>query len=143
MFCVHPRLRRCAISHVSPRRMTTPLRVVICWCALSPLRYAPRDIPKTIVLTSRARIPCCSPLCPPQGFLLWVVFVDCIATGCIIASALWYICNRFLRVKSPHAVEEYVEWAYAFDVHCNAFFPLLLILHVLQIFIMVTYLFGL
>lgn len=68
------------------------------------------------------------------GFLLWVVFVDCIATGCIIASILWYVSNRFLRVKSPHAVEEYVEWAYAFDVHCNAFFPLLLILHVLQIF---------
>eukprot|EP00041_Stephanoeca_diplocostata_P003953 m.39584 g.39584 ORF g.39584 m.39584 type:complete len:256 (+) comp14735_c1_seq1:227-994(+) len=69
------------------------------------------------------------------GFLLWVVFVDCIATGAAIASALWYVSNKFLRTASPHAVMESVEWAYCFDVHCNAFFPLLLILHVLQIFL--------
>mmetsp|Transcript_12104 Transcript_12104/g.36417 ORF Transcript_12104/g.36417 Transcript_12104/m.36417 type:complete len:111 (+) Transcript_12104:534-866(+) len=46
-----------------------------------------------------------------------------------------YVSNRFLRTRSPHTVEEAVEWAYCFDVHCNAFFPLLLVLHVLQILI--------
>ena len=30
-------------------------------------------------------------------------------------------------------VDQNVELGYAFDVHCNAFFPLLTILHVLQI----------
>lgn len=35
-----------------------------------------------------------------------------------------------------HAVEQKVEWAYAFDVHCNSFFPLFLILYVLQFFFM-------
>jgi hypothetical protein len=29
-----------------------------------------------------------------------------------------------------------VEWGYAFDVHCNAFFPLVLILHVVQLVLM-------
>ena len=33
--------------------------------------------------------------------------------------------NRFLPGASghSHAVEQRVEWLYAFDVHCNAFFP--------------------
>jgi len=69
------------------------------------------------------------------GFLLWVVLVDCIAVGCVIATALWWISNNFLRTSQPFAVDENVEWAYAFDVHCNAFFPLLLVLHVLQLFL--------
>ena len=38
-----------------------------------------------------------------------------------------WISNNFLRTKQPFAVDEKVEWAYAFDVHCNAFFPLLLV----------------
>lgn len=70
------------------------------------------------------------------GFFLWVVFVDCIGTGCIIGTALWWISNKFLRKKHTFAVEEKVEWAYAFDVHCNAFFPLLLVLHVLQMILL-------
>ena len=42
--------------------------------------------------------------------------------------------NRFLirSVQHSHAAEQTVEWLYAFDVHCNAFFPLFLVLYVLQ-----------
>ena len=32
-----------------------------------------------------------------------------------------------------HSVDQSVEWAYAFDVHCNSFFPLFLITYVLQL----------
>jgi len=32
-------------------------------------------------------------------------------------------------------VGQEVEWAYAFDVHLNAFFPVLMILHCLQLFL--------
>ena len=32
--------------------------------------------------------------------------------------------------------DQKVEWGYAFDVHLNAFFPLLLVLHVVQPFVM-------
>lgn len=31
-----------------------------------------------------------------------------------------------------HTVEQTVEWMYAFDVQCNSYFPLFLMLHVLQ-----------
>ncbi|KAK2856904.1 hypothetical protein Q5P01_005639 [Channa striata] len=52
--------------------------------------------------------------------LLWVVFVDCIGVGLLISTLM---CRNFD-----------VEWGYAFDVHLNAFYPLLVILHFLQLF---------
>ena len=33
-------------------------------------------------------------------------------------------------------MEQSVEWLYSFDIHCNAFFPLFLILYVLQYFLL-------
>lgn len=67
-------------------------------------------------------------------FLLWTVFVDCIGLGLAVASILWFCCNRYLRIPTPYGAEQRVEWAYAFDVHLNAFFPLLIVLHVIQLF---------
>ena len=64
-------------------------------------------------------------------FAIWVVFVDCIGVGLLIASLYWYISNRFL-LRNPKSNLD-VEWAYCFDVHLNAFFPLLVILHVFQL----------
>lgn len=64
-------------------------------------------------------------------FLLWVVLIDCIAVGCIIATVMWFITNRYLVVMAK--VGQDIEWAYSFDVHLNAFFPLLMILHCLQL----------
>eukprot|EP00730_Choanoeca_flexa_P014618 TRINITY_DN6457_c0_g1_i1.p1 TRINITY_DN6457_c0_g1~~TRINITY_DN6457_c0_g1_i1.p1 ORF type:complete len:259 (+),score=34.97 TRINITY_DN6457_c0_g1_i1:81-857(+) len=66
--------------------------------------------------------------------VLWVIFVDCIGVGLLISSGLWAFANRFLKAPAmSQYVDQSVEFGYAFDVHCNAFFPLLLILHVLQI----------
>lgn len=60
--------------------------------------------------------------------VLWVVFVDCIGVGIIVATCLWCLSNSFMRRdRSP---EQLVEWGYCFDVHLNAFFPLLVMLHV-------------
>jgi len=39
-----------------------------------------------------------------------------------------------LRVQTGHFLEQSVEWAYCFDVHCNSFVPIVLILYVLQFF---------
>nr|CAB3267511.1 protein unc-50 homolog [Phallusia mammillata] len=64
--------------------------------------------------------------------LLWVVLIDCIAVGIVIATIMWFISNRYLVLVSR--VGQDVEWAYAFDVHLNAFFPVLMILHCLQLF---------
>ena len=64
-------------------------------------------------------------------FVIWVIFIDCIGVGILIASIYWYISNKFL-LRNPNSNVD-VEWAYCFDVHLNAFFPLLAILHVFQL----------
>lgn len=66
-------------------------------------------------------------------FLLWVVFVDCIGIGLVVATLFWFISNRYL-LKDPRSKED-VEWGFAFDVHLNAFFPPLIIIHVFQLFL--------
>eukprot|EP00879_Flechtneria_rotunda_P032516 GHRR01035733.1.p1 GENE.GHRR01035733.1~~GHRR01035733.1.p1 ORF type:complete len:176 (+),score=30.00 GHRR01035733.1:30-530(+) len=62
------------------------------------------------------------------------VVVDCLLLGIAIATAGWLIANRFLRKKNlpQHQVEQHLEWLYAFDVHCNSYLPLFLLLYVLQ-----------
>ncbi|XP_035215519.1 protein unc-50 homolog A-like isoform X2 [Stegodyphus dumicola] len=65
-------------------------------------------------------------------FLLWVIFIDCIGVGLLISSCLWFVTNKYLR--KPTCKDQDVEWAYAFDVHLNAFFPLFVILHIFQLF---------
>lgn len=42
------------------------------------------------------------------------------------------VTNKYL-MKHPNKDYD-VEWGYAFDVHLNAFYPLLVILHFLQLF---------
>ncbi|KAK7097622.1 protein unc-50 homolog [Littorina saxatilis] len=64
-------------------------------------------------------------------FLLWVIFVDCIGVGLLIATLLWFVTNKKMLINPPRGQD--VEWAYAFDVHLNAFFPLLMILHFFQL----------
>ncbi|XP_036396050.1 protein unc-50 homolog isoform X1 [Megalops cyprinoides] len=64
--------------------------------------------------------------------LLWVVFIDCIGVGLLISTLMWVVTNKYLM---KHQSKDYdVEWGYAFDVHLNAFYPLLVILHFLQLF---------
>lgn len=64
-------------------------------------------------------------------FLLYVVFFDCIGLGIVIATLFWFILNKYFRVDE-HG--EDVEWGYSFDVHLNAFFPPLVLLHFFQLF---------
>lgn len=64
-------------------------------------------------------------------FLFYVVFIDCILCGIIVASILWLLANKYMRVDQSAGD---VEWGYAFDVHLNAFYPPLIILHFIQLF---------
>ncbi|KAI9096608.1 UNC-50 [Phlyctochytrium arcticum] len=66
--------------------------------------------------------------------ILWMGFVDFLLVGIFIATVLWFLTNRFLLQQSVHSVQQSVEWAYAFDVHCNSFWPMFLITYVLQLF---------
>jgi len=64
-------------------------------------------------------------------FIIWVVLIDCIAVGCLIATSYWLVANKLLLKNNSNNVD--VEWAYCFDVHLNAFLPLIVILHVFQL----------
>merc|ERR1719401_3281361 len=57
-----------------------------------------------------------------------------VALGALIATCSWFISNKYLRVQSFHGVEQRMEWMYAFDIHCNSFFPLFLVLYVIHYF---------
>lgn len=67
-------------------------------------------------------------------FLLYVIFVDCIGVGLVVATALWALSNRYLLKPGYGGADADVEWGFAFDVHLNAFFPILVILHFVQLF---------
>jgi hypothetical protein len=57
--------------------------------------------------------------------LLW----NWLGMGIIVASACREIANRHLvSHQSTSHVRQYVEWLYAFDIHCNSFFPLFVVL---------------
>lgn len=64
-------------------------------------------------------------------FLLYVIFIDCIGIGLVIATCFWFVTNTFMKPKSN---PQDVEWAYCFDIHLNAFFPPLVLLHFFQLF---------
>jgi hypothetical protein len=67
--------------------------------------------------------------------ILAVVLRDFLSTGVLIATIFWWISNKYLRVQGGgFSVEQDVEWLYAFDIHCNAFFPAFLVIVVLQYF---------
>ncbi|XP_023953975.1 protein unc-50 homolog [Bicyclus anynana] len=63
-------------------------------------------------------------------FVLFVVFVDFIGTGILVSTFFWFISNKYLSAAGAGGD---VEWGYAFDVHINAFFPPLSLLHFFQI----------
>lgn len=65
-------------------------------------------------------------------FVLFVVFVDFIGAGIVVSTIFWYVSNKYLAVDGAGGD---VEWGYAFDVHINAFFPPLSLLHFFQIII--------
>eukprot|EP01125_Pyxidicula_operculata_P012711 TRINITY_DN4188_c0_g1_i2.p1 TRINITY_DN4188_c0_g1~~TRINITY_DN4188_c0_g1_i2.p1 ORF type:complete len:209 (+),score=21.57 TRINITY_DN4188_c0_g1_i2:160-786(+) len=65
--------------------------------------------------------------------VFWAVFVDFVLVGALIATVYWWIANRYLRHNEiSHTVDQSVEWLYAFDIHCNSFFPLFILLYVVQ-----------
>jgi hypothetical protein len=55
---------------------------------------------------------------------------------CSLLALCRFVANKYLRVQSLHAVDQKVEWLYAFDIHCNSFFPLFVVLYVLQFFLL-------
>ncbi|KAI4991400.1 hypothetical protein ZWY2020_039771 [Hordeum vulgare] len=82
--------------------------------------------------------------------IISVVFVHFLFAGLVLATLCWFLTNSYLREEpNSHVVEQRVsgncsiffyqciffELLYAFDVHCNSFFPAFVILYVLQYFL--------
>lgn len=63
-------------------------------------------------------------------FILYVVVIDFLVAGLVAATSMWLIANKFLKEQNA---EGDIEWGYSFDVHINAFFPPLVILHFIQL----------
>ncbi|XXQ34346.1 UNC-50 family [Plasmodiophora brassicae] len=67
--------------------------------------------------------------------VLGAVLFDFLGIGAFIATVGWYLANQYMRVQRIITIDQTVEWLYAFDIHCNAFFPVFLLLYVLQFYL--------
>lgn len=63
-----------------------------------------------------------------------MIIVDFFAFGALMATLFWIILNRS-TFKFKSALDSKVEWAYCFDVHCNAFLIIWCLLYFLQFFL--------
>lgn len=60
-----------------------------------------------------------------------------VVLGLGVSALSIFVADKYLRKKaSTHQVVQPIEWLYAFDVHCNAFFPLFLLTYVVQYFLL-------
>ncbi|KAH9930492.1 UNC-50-like protein [Epithele typhae] len=66
-----------------------------------------------------------------------MILRDFLLVGIFNATLLWFFSNRVLLSPPSHSTpgDARVEWAYAFDVHTNAFFPFYLSLYLAQLFL--------
>lgn len=63
------------------------------------------------------------------GFLVHTLLWNWLVAGIVVATLGRELANRHLCVhNSSSHVKQAVEWLYAFDIHCNAFFPLFCLL---------------
>lgn len=71
------------------------------------------------------------------------ILFDFVFVGVVIATIGWFLANRYLRIQpTSHNVDQKVEWLYAFDIHCNSFFPVFVVLYALQYFVLPLLLSG-
>ncbi|KAH7444130.1 hypothetical protein KP509_02G066000 [Ceratopteris richardii] len=105
-----------------------------------------RDDPAFVVICSLLLAVAASAYCAAYGHsfahtcltIVSVVLFHFLLIGIVLATLCWALCNHYLLEDIPahsHAIEQRVEWLYAFDVHCNSFFPLFVSLYVLHYFL--------
>ncbi|KAG6793136.1 hypothetical protein POTOM_002327 [Populus tomentosa] len=113
-----------------------------------------RDDPAFVVISSLllavAALAYCAAYDHSAGHAVFVVIsvllFHFLITGAGLATCCWFLTNAYLREEAPnsHVVEQRVEWQicpflslmlYAFDVHCNSFFPMFVMLYVIHYFL--------
>ena len=66
--------------------------------------------------------------------LVFAVFLHYVVVGAVLGVVLRMVCEKYLRVYSGaysrgYSVKQDVEWLYCWDVHCNAFVPVFLLVY--------------
>ncbi|CCH45543.1 putative membrane protein [Wickerhamomyces ciferrii] len=69
--------------------------------------------------------------------ILYMVFIDFFIVGVFISTLGWFLANRFFRKRNTNntigaVTEGDLEWAYCFDVHCNSFLVIWVLLYMIQ-----------
>jgi len=63
------------------------------------------------------------------SFLLYTLLWNWLGMGFLLATLCREVANRHLTVhQSSTHVKQQVEWLYAFDIHCNSFLPVFVLL---------------
>ena len=63
-------------------------------------------------------------------------FIEFLLSGCLISTLLWFITNKYMiKSRALSSERSQVEWLYAFDIHCNSFFPSIILLYIIQYFL--------
>lgn len=71
------------------------------------------------------------------SFLLYSLLWNWLLPGIVVATAGRELANRQLvATQSSTHVKQTVEWLYAFDIHCNAFFPFFCLVYIVQFFLL-------
>jgi len=83
--------------------------------------------------------------------MVFMVGVDFALVGLLIAALAWFLARRFLKGRRTVGIADVIaggvgataglggeelEFGYCFDVHCNAFFPVFVLLYVAQFIVM-------
>ncbi len=67
-----------------------------------------------------------------------MIFLDFVLVGFVVSTASWLFTNKVLlnKTNGGRVSNEAVEWGYAFDLHCNAFYFLFVWTYVIQFFLL-------
>jgi hypothetical protein len=72
-----------------------------------------------------------------MNFSFHSIVINYLSCGLILATFTRSVANKYLILHNNTShVRQQVEWLYAFDIHCNSFFPLFMLLYVLQFFLL-------
>lgn len=76
------------------------------------------------------------------GLIVYMVVVDFYLTGAIVATTSWFVTNKLfndsfvLGRDFGHYDVNYIEWGFCFDIHCNSFLVVWVLLYVVQYIIL-------
>eukprot|EP00301_Raphidiophrys_heterophryoidea_P025564 c8612_g1_i1.p1 GENE.c8612_g1_i1~~c8612_g1_i1.p1 ORF type:complete len:181 (-),score=36.46 c8612_g1_i1:107-649(-) len=64
--------------------------------------------------------------------IFYTILVDWLLVGVVVSTVCWTLANFYLTKEQSRNPR--LDWFFAFDTHCNAFFPLFILLYVVQYF---------